>query len=102
MAILERLKAAWARLKAKLAKYFKPGSVTWWASATPLLSGIVLLLAPHVVELQGLAAFIQTLYPSGTTPMMLINAGLAGIGIRGAFPDFTRLPEPDPGPEPDQ
>lgn len=64
-------------------KYWKPTSVTWWASVTPLCAGLFLATEP----LHGLAAAAQSIEAmvGGTSPALLINAGLAGIGIRGAM-----------------
>jgi hypothetical protein len=64
-------------------KYFKPKSLTWWASACPLVSGLIVASEP----LHGLSAIVQTIdnATGGVSPMVLINAGLAGIGLRGAI-----------------
>lgn len=64
-------------------KYFKPKSVTWWASVVPLVLGLVLAFSP----LYASSALVEIIYnlTGGTSPAMLINMGLAGIGIRGAI-----------------
>jgi hypothetical protein len=64
-------------------KYFKPKSVAWWASVTPLLVGFLLAVAQSfgwtpVVE------FIGVFFP-GMSPAVLVNLGLIGIGLRGAI-----------------
>ncbi|MCF6432652.1 hypothetical protein [Leisingera sp. MMG026] len=63
-------------------KYFKPRSLTWWASAMPVLIGCAIASEP----MHGLAALAETLraLSGDVPPAMLINAGLAGIGFRGA------------------
>lgn len=64
-------------------KYFKPGSLTWWASVTPLLAGIVLALSAAIPALAPVVAVINA--ASGGLPApVLINMGLIGIGLRGA------------------
>ena len=64
-------------------KYFKPGSITWWASVAPLLAGLVLALSAAFPALAGAAAVISE--ASGDLPApVLINMGLVGIGLRGA------------------
>lgn len=65
-------------------KYFKPKSVTWWASVAPIVAGIVLIIGPDVPPLMPVAELIQRAYP-GVTPITLINIGLAGVGVRGAM-----------------
>lgn len=63
-------------------KYFKPRSLTWWASVAPLLAGVFMALEP----VHGLTPWVEALRnASGATAPVLINAGLAGIGLRGAM-----------------
>ena len=64
-------------------KYLKPTSLTWWASATPLVAGLLVAAEP----LHGLFGVVQTINAvTGNIPAAaLINAGLAGIGIRAAL-----------------
>ncbi len=64
-------------------KYIKPDSLSWWASIAPLIAGLVLASEP----LHNLSEVAQTLrnMTGDTPPALLINAGLAGIGIRGAL-----------------
>ena len=66
-----------------MSKYFKPKSLTWWASAAPLVAGIILATEP----LHAAFDLAQTLrnITGDVPPVMLFNAGLAGIGIRGAL-----------------
>ena len=63
-------------------KYFKPQSVTWWASIVPLILGLFLATA----DLHGLTALVAVVQEvtGGMGAYALINAGLAGIGLRGA------------------
>jgi len=64
-------------------KYFKPKSLTWWASFAPLISGALVASLP----LHGLVEIVQTInsITGDLSPAMMINIGLAGIGIRGAI-----------------
>lgn len=64
-------------------KYIKPKSLTWWMSMVPLVLGLALALEP----LHGNAALAQAVsnMTGGAAPFILINAGLAGIGVRGAI-----------------
>ena len=64
-------------------KYFKPMSVSWWASVAPLTAGVILATEP----LHGWGAIVETLrsITGDVPPAILINTGLAGIGIRGAI-----------------
>lgn len=66
-----------------LAKYFKPRSLTWWSSIAPLVAGAVVATGP----LHGFDAIVTTInnVTGHVEPVFLINAGLAGIGIRGAL-----------------
>lgn len=62
-------------------KYFKPKSLTWWASVSPLAMGIFMATEP----MHGLSdAAMSVKNATGLTAPVLINMGLAGIGIRGA------------------
>ena len=64
-------------------KYFKPKSLTWWASFAPLIAGLVVAFEP----LHGWLAVTDTInaLTGGVPPSLLINAGLVGIGVRGAM-----------------
>ena len=63
-------------------KYFKPKSLTWWASFTPLTLGMFMATEP----LHGLSGAVDTMYnATGLAAPVLINMGLAGIGLRGAI-----------------
>jgi len=65
-------------------KYFRPNSLTWWASVFPLLAGVVVATEP----LHGASALVQTIngLTGGVEAAVLINIGLLGIGVRGAMP----------------
>ena len=67
-------------------KYFKPTSVTWWASFTPFILGVLLALTAAFPALTPLAVFINAL-TGGLDAYILINMGLVGIGLRGAIDD---------------
>lgn len=61
--------------------YIKPKSLTWWASVTPLLCGLFMAFTP----VHGLAELTESLRTAtGLTAPVLINMGLAGIGLRRA------------------
>ena len=65
-----------------MGKYFKPNSLTWWVSVAPLFAGVFMAAEP----IHGLSGAVDTLRnATGLTALALINAGLAGIGIRGAI-----------------
>lgn len=65
-------------------KYFKPASLTWWASASPLFLGLFKAASVAVPELQPFTAVIDEA-TGGTPSPVLINMGLIGIGLRGAI-----------------
>jgi deoxyxylulose-5-phosphate synthase len=79
-------------------KYFKPKSLTWWASLLPILVGLFLALEPW----HQLTPLVETinLLTNYASPLVLINVGLAGIGFRGAVGDpvvvYHKVPEIDP------
>jgi len=62
-------------------KYWKPTSVSWWASFVPLVIGIIIASEP----VHGWAEVVEALNRMcGNIPAyVLINGGLAGIGFRG-------------------
>ena len=63
-------------------KYFKPKSLTWWSAVTPLAIGTFMATEP----LHGLSDIVLSLKTAtGLSAPILINAGLAGIGFRGAL-----------------
>ena len=64
-------------------KYLKPKSLTWWASFAPLLAGLLVASAP----LHGFSALVDTVnnMTGGIPSFVMINAGLAGIGVRAAI-----------------
>mgnify|MGYP001606213621 CR=1 FL=1 len=63
-------------------KYIKPNSLTWWASVAPLLAGVFIATEP----MHGMTEAAHSLgNATGLTAPVLINMGLAGIGIRGAL-----------------
>ena len=64
-------------------KYFKPTSLTWWASVVPLIAGLFLATE----SIHGLSSLVEAVneMTGYTSAAVLINAGLAGIGIRGAL-----------------
>lgn len=66
-------------------RYLKYKSVTWWASFVPLLVGVFLATA----EIHQLYDWVLVLnmMTGNLTPSALINAGLFGIGLRGAIND---------------
>lgn len=65
-----------------MSKYFKPKSVTWWSGVIPLAAGIFLALEPiHLMS--DYVAVVREIF-GNVTPGVLINGGLAAIGLRGA------------------
>ncbi|MCA0272756.1 MAG: hypothetical protein LCH69_11920 [Proteobacteria bacterium] len=64
-------------------KYIKPASLTWLASALPLGAGVFIAFEPvhHFTDWSK----ALSLAFGGTSPYLLINAGLIGIGLRGAI-----------------
>ena len=65
-------------------KYFKPHSLTWWASFAPLLAGVIVALADVVPGL-GQARDVINALSGDMQPALLVNMGLAGIGLRAAL-----------------
>ena len=65
-------------------KYFKPYSLTWWASAAPLFGGVIVAIGAAFPGLQPLVSVVNEL-SGGMTSAALINLGLIGIGLRGAM-----------------
>ena len=63
-------------------KYIKPTSLTWWSAVVPLLCGLFMAFEP-VHGLTDLAEAIKN--ATGMSAPVLINIGLAGIGLRGAI-----------------
>jgi hypothetical protein len=64
-------------------KYFQPKSLTWWAAFVPLLMGLSAALEP--IHTSAAVTQIIDNMTGGASPYVLINAGLAGIGLRGAI-----------------
>jgi len=63
-------------------KYFKPKSLSWWSGIAMVLSGAFMAFTPmHAMD--ELSEAIRMLY-AGVSPAVLINSGLAIIGLRGA------------------
>lgn len=63
-------------------KYWKPASLTWLASMTPVLAGLFIAFEP-VHHLTDWVAAVSATF-GDASPYLLINAGLVGIGLRGA------------------
>jgi hypothetical protein len=65
-------------------KYFKPKSLTFWAAVFPLVMGLIIAIGPIFPSMAPIvdAAIALT---GGTSASVLINAGLGGIGLRGAL-----------------
>ena len=66
-------------------KYVKLNSLTWWAAFVPLVCGLTMSLAEAVPAFDSAATVMRSMYGPEMSPSMLINLGLAGIGIRGAI-----------------
>lgn len=65
-----------------MGKYFKPKSLTWWASIAPLAAGVFVATAP-MHGFYDVATSVTN--ATGLTAPVLINMGLAGVGLRGAL-----------------
>lgn len=65
-------------------KYFKPKSLTWWAAVFPLVMGLIMAIGPAIPGAEAIVAIAVAL-TGGVAPSVLINAGLGGIGLRGAM-----------------
>ncbi len=63
-------------------KYIRPTSLTWWSAVVPLLCGLFMAFEP-VHGMTDLAEAIKN--ATGMSAPVLINLGLAGIGLRGAI-----------------
>lgn len=63
-------------------KYIKINSLTWWSAVVPLLAGLFIAFEP-VHGWSDLATAVKN--ASGMSAPVLINIGLAGIGLRGAI-----------------
>jgi DMSO/TMAO reductase YedYZ heme-binding membrane subunit len=63
-------------------KYIRPTSLTWWSAVVPLLCGLFMAFEP-VHGMTDLAEAIKN--ATGMSAPVLINVGLAGIGLRGAI-----------------
>lgn len=63
-------------------RYIKLNSVTWWASFAPLCAGVFMATEP-IHGLTGVVVSIKN--GTGMTAPVLINMGIAGIGLRGAI-----------------
>jgi len=63
-------------------KYVKTKSLTWWASFVPLFLGLLVASLP----LHGWQQGVDTIngLTGGVSASVMINAGLFGIGLRGA------------------
>lgn len=65
-----------------MSKYIQIKSLTWWSSVVPLLCGLFIATEP----LHGLSDAAQSVkIATGMSAAVLINIGLAGIGLRGAI-----------------
>jgi hypothetical protein len=64
-------------------RYVKPTSLTWLASALPVGAGLFIAFEP-VHHLTDWAKAVGHVF-GDSSPYLLINAGLVGIGLRGAI-----------------
>lgn len=63
-------------------KYLQYKSLTWWSAFVPLICGVFMATEP----LHGLSSIVASVKnATGMTAPVLINIGLAGIGLRGAI-----------------
>ena len=66
-------------------KYIKPHSLTFWAGVAPLASGLIIAASHGVPEIEPLASVLQSVF-GDISAGVLINTGLAAIGLRAALP----------------
>lgn len=67
-----------------LKRYYKPNSLTWWASVVPLAVGVFQIAMPEYQPVTPFLDLVKGFY-NDASPTTLINAGLVGIGVRGAM-----------------
>jgi len=65
-----------------MSKYFKPKSLSWWSGFVPIAGGVFIAFEP-VHQLTDISRSLHTAFGS-VPPAVLINGGLAVIGLRGA------------------
>lgn len=70
-----------------MTKYVQPKSLTWLASALPVVLGVVKAVSLSVPEWEYVARIIDNVIGYDAAPAVLINAGLVGIGLRAALPE---------------
>lgn len=63
-------------------KYFKPLSVTWWSGVVPIVGGGFIAAEP-LHQLAEHTMVVSSVF-GDVPPGVLINGGLALIGLRGA------------------
>ena len=63
------------------AKYFKPGSVTWWTGFVSLVAGTIVALGSEVETLRPTANVLSAM--ADVPPAVMISFGLGLIGLRG-------------------
>lgn len=74
-------------------KYFKPNSLTWWAGALSVLTGLALIFYPNHYATNQFGAVLITLTGgsgSDPNPAMLIYTGLGLIGIRAKLEEDSQ------------
>ena len=64
-------------------KYFKPKSLTWWASFVPVIAGLIVAVSTGFPVLAAFAGVINAI-TGNMMPSVLITAGLVGIGLRAS------------------
>lgn len=71
------------KLEYLIDRYWKPKSISWLASFITFAAGMLVASEP----LHGMTPLVQSIdnVTGGVAPALLINAGLVGIGLRGAM-----------------
>lgn len=64
-------------------EYVKFKSVTWYASMAPLLAGLFIATEP-MHKMTDMATSVSAMF-GDVSPFVLINTGIAGVGLRKAI-----------------
>lgn len=67
-------------------RYFRPGSLSWWAGVLMVALGLLGLVLPENALSSELGIALHALTGEGTTsPGLMIGSGLGLIGVRDAI-----------------
>lgn len=73
-------------MKTAVKKYIRPKSLTFWAGAVPLIGGLLIAFSKAVPQLAPIADVAEAVFGTGNASV-LINGGIAAIGLRAAVSD---------------